>query len=237
MIRQKDMDISMANKKRKLSLTLSALGVVYGDIGTSPLYALRESLRGMPLTTINILGVLSLILWSLILVISIKYLLIVFRADNEGEGGSLALLALLKQKKSSHEYLFYLLAIFGAGLLIGDGMLTPAISVSSAIEGLHVISPAFDAYIVPLSCVIMLFLFMIQSNGTTKIGHAFGPILLVWFITIAVLGLSQILKTPFVLKAFNPFYAYHFLWTHSTRGYFLVGGDFFGGDWWGGDVR
>ncbi len=226
MIRQKDMDISMANKKRKLSLTLSALGVVYGDIGTSPLYALRESLRGMPLTTINILGVLSLILWSLILVISIKYLLIVFRADNEGEGGSLALLALLKQKKSSHEYLFYLLAIFGAGLLIGDGMLTPAISVSSAIEGLHVISPAFDAYIVPLSCVIMLFLFMIQSKGTTKIGHAFGPILLVWFITIAVLGLSQILKTPFVLKAFNPFYAYHFLWTHSTRGYFLVGGIF-----------
>ncbi len=216
----------MASKKVTLSLTLSALGVVYGDIGTSPLYALRESLRGISLTEINILGVLSLIFWSLILVISIKYLLIVFRADNEGEGGCLALLALLKQKKSSHEAVFYLLAILGAGLLLGDGMLTPAISVTSAIEGLHIVSSACDAYIVPLSCTIMVLLFMLQSKGTTKIGTIFGPVLLVWFVTIAVLGLSQIIKTPVVLKAFNPYYAYYFLFSHGLRGYFLLGGIF-----------
>lgn len=216
----------MADKKLTFSLTLSALGVVYGDIGTSPLYALRESLRGIPLVTDNILGVLSLIFWSLILVISIKYLLIVFRADNEGEGGSLALLALLKQKKLSHEYLFYLLAIFGAGLLLGDGMLTPAISVTSAIEGLHILSSSFDDYIVPMSCGVMLFLFMLQSKGTTKIGYAFGPLLLIWFVTIAVLGLNQIIQVPIVLKAFHPYYAYHFFVTQGMRGYFLLGGIF-----------
>lgn len=216
----------MSNRRLTFSLTLSALGVVYGDIGTSPLYALRESLRGIPLSETNILGVLSLIFWSLILVISIKYLLVVFRADNEGEGGGLALLALLKQKKSSRESIFYLLAIFGAGLLLGDGMLTPAISITSAVEGLHVVSPSFDTYIVPLSCVILISLFMLQSRGTSRIGIIFGPLLLIWFITIAVLGISKIMMTPVVLKALNPYYAYLFFYQNGMRGYLLLGGIF-----------
>jgi KUP system potassium uptake protein len=217
----------MTEKKITFPIALGALGVVYGDIGTSPLYAIRESLHGLVMSHGDILGVLSLIFWSLILVISIKYLVIVFRADNDGEGGILALLALLKQKQTKHEYLFYLLAIFGAGLIIGDGMLTPAISVTSAIEGLKLISPPMLHKIIePLSASILVVLFLLQAKGTGKIGAAFGPILLVWFVVIGILGLMQIIKHPRVLEAVNPFYAWEFFRLHGAQGYFLLGGVF-----------
>lgn len=213
-------------KKFPLILSLGALGVVFGDIGTSPLYAVRETLGDLPITPVDVLGVLSLIFWSLIFVISIKYLVLVFRADNDGEGGGLALLALLKQKKTKHEHLFYLLAIFSAGLLLGDGMITPAISVMSAIEGLKTISPKFDDLVIPLSCIILILLFIMQSRGTSKIGAAFGPLLLIWFITIAALGIVEIIKHPEVLRAVNPYYAFEFLYSNGLRGYFLLGGVF-----------
>ncbi len=216
----------MADKKFSFPLILGSLGVVYGDIGTSPLYAVRETLSGLPIDLIDVLGVLSLIFWSLIIIISIKYLMIVFRADNDGEGGGLALLALLKQKKTKHEHLFYLLAIFGAGLLLGDGMLTPAISVTSAVEGLKTISPKFNNFITPLSCIILVGLFLAQAKGSSKIGKAFGPMILIWFLSIAALGLVAILDNPLVLKAVNPYYAYEFLHINGFRGYFLLGGVF-----------
>nr|WP_272939920.1 KUP/HAK/KT family potassium transporter [Legionella maceachernii] len=162
----------------------------------------------------------------MIFVISIKYLVIVFRADNDGEGGGLALLALLKQKSTKYEHVFYLLAIFGAGLLLGDGMLTPAISVTSAIEGLKIISPMFDDFVVPLSCAILVLLFVMQSRGTARIGAAFGPLLLIWFITIAILGAVEIYRHPVVLRAIHPIYAFDYLYHHGMKGYILLGGVF-----------
>lgn len=213
-------------KKSLLALSLGSLGVVFGDIGTSPLYAMRETLGNLPITEVDIFGVLSLIFWSLIIIISIKYLALVFRADNEGEGGVLALLALVKQQKSKHDRLFYFVAIFGAGLLLGDAMLTPAISVTSAIEGLETISPKFTSYVEPLSCTILILLFLLQSKGTEKIGAAFGPLLLIWFVVIAVLGLVKIFEHPEVLQAMNPYYAYEFFHHTGMQGYLLLGGVF-----------
>jgi len=216
----------MRNKKVSLGLVTGSLGVVFGDIGTSPLYAMRETLMGLSLSRLDILGVLSLIVWSLIIVISLKYLVIVFRADNDGEGGILALLALIKQKSPKRAGVFYLIAIFGAGLMLGDGMLTPAISVISAIEGLETISPRFADVVQILSCVILFFIFASQSWGTGKIGNAFGPVLFVWFVVIAVLGLVQVVQYPEVLKAFHPYYALEFLYNHGAQGFFLLGGVF-----------
>lgn len=213
-------------KKLPYPLSLAALGVVFGDIGTSPLYALQATLGGLPINLDNILGVLSLIFWSLIIVVSLKYLVLIFRADNEGEGGSLALLALIKQRKTKYESFFYLLAIFAAGLLLGDGMLTPAISVTSAIEGLEVIAPSFKHWIIPLSCMILISLFMMQSKGTSKIGAIFGPVILLWFLTIGYLGLVQIIAYPVVLRAVNPYYAYQFFMINQLQGYILLGGIF-----------
>lgn len=158
-------------------LTIAALGIVFGDIGTSPLYALKVTLLGLTVDTLSVLGVLSLIFWCLILTVSFKYLVIIFKADNDGEGGILALLALMKHKSTKHVRIFYIIAIFGAGLLLGDGMLTPAISVISAVEGLSAISPHFTPYVLPISCVIFVFLFYIQSSGTAKIGYLFGPVI------------------------------------------------------------
>ena len=218
----------MDKEKNKFSLALSigALGVVFGDIGTSPLYALRVTLGNLPITPVDVLGVLSLIFWSLIIVISIKYLVIVLRADNDGEGGGLALMALIKQKSTKHERIFYLLGIFSAGLLLGDAMLTPAISVTSAIEGLKLLSPKFDDAVVPLSCIILFLLFFMQSYGTGKIGATFGPILLIWFIILAVLGVKEIINHPEVLKAVNPYYGFEYLYSHGYKGYLLLGGVF-----------
>ena len=209
------------------SLSLAALGVVYGDIGTSPLYAMRGSLEGLSINLSNILGILSLIFWTLAAVISIKYLIILLRADNEGEGGILALLALVRRagstKKSS---LLFFIAIFGAGLILGDGMLTPAISVLSAVEGLNIIWPSLSELILPISFIILLILFALQYLGTAKIGFIFGPIILIWFITLALIGIPHIIENPIVLKAMNPYYAYQFFHETGWKGYALLGGVF-----------
>lgn len=209
-----------------VSLSMAALGVVYGDIGTSPLYAMRESLYGLPINLTDVLGALSLIFWSLILVISLKYLVILFRADNDGEGGILALLALLKGLTNKNLGVFFILGIFGAGLMLGDGMLTPAISVISAIEGINVIIPALSDWVLFLTIVILIALFSLQSFGTAKIGFIFGPIILIWFITLGVLGFKEIVANPVVLKAVNPFYAYDFFRENGWKGYALLGGVF-----------
>lgn len=207
-------------------LTLGALGVVFGDIGTSPLYALKVTLETLAVTQENILGVLSLIFWCLIIIISFKYLIMIFRADNDGEGGILALLALLKHKNAKYMPLFYLLALFGAGLLLGDGMLTPAISVISAVEGLSMLSDSFTPYVLPTAAFILIFLFMLQSKGTSSIGYLFGPLTFIWFLTIAILGIIQIICAPIVLKAINPYYAFALLYDTGFKGYLLLGGIF-----------
>lgn len=222
---EKLMQGSTSNNKTLFSLSVAALGVVYGDIGTSPLYAMRESLSGLAINLIDVLGVLSLIFWALIFVISIKYLCIVFRADNDGEGGILALLALLKRANHSGKLLF-IIGIFGGGLMLGDGMLTPAISVVSAIEGVNVILPAFAHWVLPLSCVILIVLFAMQSYGTAKIGFSFGPIIFIWFCTLGILGITQILHNPVVLNAINPYYGIEFLHHNGWKGYALLGGVF-----------
>ena len=208
-----------------LSLSLAALGIVFGDIGTSPLYAMRASLGHMSINTIDILGVLSLIFWTLILVISIKYLIVVFRADNHGEGGILALLALLKRSNAKPLKLLFIIGIFGAGLMLGDGMITPAVSVLSAVEGLHVIAPHLSGWVLPLAFFILVILFAVQSFGSAKIGVTFGPILLLWFVTAAVLGGIHIFQNPAVLKAINPYFAYYFL-AHHKLAYVVLGGVF-----------
>lgn len=208
------------------SLSLSALGIVYGDIGTSPLYALRESLDGVPIDVGNVLGVLSLIFWSLILVISIKYLVILLCTDNDGEGGILALSSLIKRTNNNPSKIFVIIAILGAGLMLGDGMLTPAISVISALEGLNVVAPVLSSWILPLTCMVLLGLFFVQSYGTEKIGFVFGPIIFIWFCAIAVLGGRHVVHNPIVLKAINPYYALDFFYQNGWHGYALLGGVF-----------
>lgn len=213
-------------------LSLAALGVVYGDIGTSPLYALRECFHGphaiVP-TPANILGVLSLIFWSLIIVISVKYLIFVVRADNEGEGGILSLAALatpIKPSGKTEKWFLIALGIFGAALLYGDGVLTPAISVLSAMEGLSVATPALSPYIVPLTIAIIVGLFFIQSRGTAGIGKLFGPVTLVWFSVLAILGIAQIFHYPQVLSAINPFQAISFFIRNGGHGFIILGSVF-----------
>lgn len=213
-------------KKSLYSLSLAALGVVYGDIGTSPLYAIRESLDKLPINLVDVLGVLSLIVWALILVISVKYLTVVLRADNDGEGGILALLALLKRSNGYALKLFFIISIFGAGLMLGDGMLTPAISVVSAIEGINVVAPVLSHWVLPIASIILLVLFAFQRFGTAKIGFTFGPIIFVWFSVLGILGVREIINNPIVLKAVNPYYAFEFLHVNGWYGYALLGGVF-----------
>src|ERR1051326_3196051 len=192
-----------------LVLSLGALGVVYGDIGTSPLYALRECFHphhGVSPSPANVIGILSLIFWSLTIVISFKYLVFVMRADNRGEGGILALMSLVGARggPSSRARLFLVaLGLFGAALLYGDGMITPAISVLSAIEGIDVATPVFAPYIVPVTIVVLIVLFILQRAGTARVGAMFGPVMLVWFAVIAILGVIQIVQEPHVLAAIN----------------------------------
>ena len=213
-------------------LTLGALGIVYGDIGTSPLYALRECFHGphgIAATPDNILGVLSLIVWSLILIISIKYLVFVMRADNGGEGGILALIALVsRQADASRRSRAALIGVglFGAALLYGDGMITPAISVLSAVEGLAIATHVFEPYIVPITVVILVGVFLIQSRGTAKVGALFGPVMVVWFTTLAVMGVSWIVLNPSVLVAVNPAHAVTFFVRNGGHGFVVLGSVF-----------
>jgi KUP system potassium uptake protein len=214
-----------------LPVTLTAIGVVYGDIGTSPLYALRECFFGshsVPPTHENVLGVLSLIIYSLLLVISIKYIAIVMRADNQGEGGILALTALLPQRSEQQvsRTALILLGIFGAALLYGDGMITPAITVLGAIEGLKVATPLFDPYVVPVAVAILVAVFAIQRHGTHRVGRMFGPIMVMWFITIAVLGLVWLAREPAVLMAIDPRHAVAFFRDHGWHGFAVLGAVF-----------
>lgn len=213
-----------------LKLTLGALGIVFGDIGTSPLYALRvcfTGTHGFPSTEQNVFGVLSLIVWSLILVVSLKYLLIILRADNEGEGGILALMALVLPRKKNRKYLLILsMGLFGSALLYGDGMITPAISVLSAVEGLNVATPFFEPYIIAITFIILLGLFFFQSKGTGKVGMVFGPVILLWFLSLALLGINAIMKHPTVLKALNPYYAFHFFSVNGFDSLVILGAVF-----------
>jgi KUP system potassium uptake protein len=213
------------------ALSLGALGVVYGDIGTSPLYALRESLEGHGLAPnpTNVLGVLSLIFWSLILVISIKYIIFVMRADNDGEGGILALTALLMPSRlvrGGGRWVLISLGLFGTALLYGDGIITPAISVLSAVEGLKIVTTAFEPFIVPIAIVILILLFLIQPRGTGAVGRLFGPVMVIWFITLGVLGVWHILREPSVLVALSPTYALRFFLVDGFKGFLVMGSVF-----------
>ena len=215
-----------------LTMSLGALGVVYGDIGTSPLYALRECFGGhapLAVNPENVLGVLSLIFWVLVVVVTVKYLALVLRADNHGEGGILALMALvLRVAKRGPRMRFVVLAlgIFGAALLYGDGIITPAISVLSAVEGIAVYEPAFHPFVVPLSLGTLVAIFMVQRKGTGAVGAIFGPVTMIWFLTLAVLGVRGILMHPAVLAALNPLYAVKFFLLHGWTGFFVLGGVF-----------
>ena len=215
------------------TLALAALGIVYGDIGTSPLYAIRESFygtHGIAVTPGNVLGVLSLVFWSLILVVTIKYHVVIIRADNKGEGGVLALMALVNGSRLarglSPRRIMIVLGIFGSALLYADGALTPAISVLSAVEGLEIATPALASWIIPVTLGILIGLFLLQSRGTAKIGALFGPVMLVWFATLGVLGLSEILRQPGVLAAMSPSYAARFLAADFGRGFIVLGAVF-----------
>jgi KUP system potassium uptake protein len=221
--------VGNSNNKATLSLTLATLGVVFGDIGTSPLYAVRETFHGahaIAATPENVFGILSLILWSLIIVVSIKYLFFVLRADNRGEGGALALTALaapphLTRRSRLNKAALYL-GLFGAALLFGDGVITPAISVLSAVEGLKVATPLFTPYVIPITMIILVMLFMAQRQGTARIGKVYGPIILTWFITIGALGLNGIIDNPEVLFAFNPLYAIEFFQINGWTGFIVL---------------
>jgi KUP system potassium uptake protein len=211
-------------------LTLGSIGVVFGDIGTSPLYAFRVAVagatEGAPLSRVIVLGVLSLILWALLIVVTTKYVLLLLRADNNGEGGTLSLMA-LGQRALGRRSLFLLgLGVVGASMFIGDSMITPAISVLSAVEGLKLAAPGLEHYVVPLTLVILVLLFSVQSSGTARVASAFGPVMLVWFSTIAVMGVIHISDDPSVLTAINPWYAIHFLLSHGTIGLVTLGAVF-----------
>ncbi|MFQ5702905.1 MAG: potassium transporter Kup [Gemmatimonadales bacterium] len=215
--------------RRLTTLSLAALGVVYGDIGTSPIYAIRESLdpaHGVSASAENVLGLLSLIVWSLIIVISIKYLFLVMRADNRGEGGIIALTALVMPRTRSPKGVTYLLVIaglFGAALLYGDSMITPAISVLSAIEGLEVATPAFRPFIIPITIGILIALFSGQRHGTARVGALFGPVMMIWFATLGILGAAAIVQHPGVVSAVSPHHALRFFRDNHLGGFLVLG--------------
>jgi len=226
-------DSHQSNKSLKytLYLALTAVGIVYGDIGTSPLYAIKECfnpVHGLPPNHDNVLGILSLIFWSLIIVVTIKYHIFIIRFDNEGEGGILALMELVrpKHKKGAVTFIIVTLGLFGAALLYGDGIITPAISVLSAIEGLNVATPLFEPYIIPLTLIILFLLFYFQKKGTAGVGVIFGPITFIWFLCIAVLGIGAIVNNPEVLNAVNPEYAVNFFLHNGFLGFVVLGSVF-----------
>src|SRR5664279_4332009 len=218
--------------RRLVSLAVLAFGIVYGDIGTSPLYAIRECFHGshpVAVDRANVLGVLSLIFWSLILVVMLKYHVYVLRFDNRGEGGILALMGLVgmdKSRSAAVRRVLIVLGVFGAALLYGDGMITPAISVLSAVEGLEIATPFFKPYVIPLTIVVLIVLFFFQRRGTAGVGAVFGPIMLVWFSTLALMGIRGILWQPSVLLAVNPMHAIRFFIANGMHGFLVLGAVF-----------
>ena len=218
----------MHSKQALPAITVAAIGVVFGDIGTSPLYALKEIFNGhhpIPVTPENILGILSMVFWSIMALVSIKYVAIIMRADNRGEGGSLALLALVTERAKNPRltWIITLLGIFAAALFYGDSMITPAISVLSAVEGLEIITPTLTPYVIPITLVIITFLFFIQKRGTGTVGLFFGPVMVMWFGILGVLGLLEIIHNPAILMALNPTYAFNFIVTHTSLAFLALG--------------
>ena len=212
-----------------LGLAAAAIGVVYGDIGTSPLYTLKAVFAGhhpLAVTPANVMGILSLVFWALLIVVSLKYVVFIMRADNNGEGGIMALIALVQRAvpgNTRKSWWLVVLGIFGASLFYGDGMITPAISVLSAVEGLKVAAPALESLVVPLSLIVLILLFAIQRTGTRRVGIWFGPIMALWFLTLAVLGMWHVIHTPEVLLAANPYYAFRFFSHHGVYGFLVLG--------------
>ena len=211
-----------------LPVALAAMGVVFGDIGTSPLYTMKEVFNGphaVPVTPDNVLGILSLVFWALTIVVSLKYVVYIMRADNRGEGGIMALtsLALRTNKSPRLGTVMAALGLFGAALFYGDGVITPAISVLSAVEGLEVATPAFRPYVAPISLVVLTGLFVIQRSGTARVGAIFGPVMLFWFTTLGVLGAMNVVRHPDVLQAFNPIYAVRFFADNHWHGFLALG--------------
>ncbi|HMK15201.1 MAG TPA: potassium transporter Kup [Burkholderiales bacterium] len=226
------MEQSEQLKQSRVALAIAALGVVYGDIGTSPLYAEKEVFNpshGIPFSVANVLGGVSAIFWALMLIVTLKYVILILRADNKGEGGIMALLALasvsVKERAKWGIYLA-LIGIFGAALFYGDGVITPAISVLSAIEGLEVAAPALKSYVVPLTVIVLIALFAFQRKGTAAVGALFGPVMMLWFATLAVSGIFNILRAPDVLAALNPFHALDFLTGHGLASFVVLGAVF-----------
>ena len=218
------------DRKRLATLTLAALGIVYGDIGTSPLYSIKEVFGGahhpVPITPDNVLGILSLFFWSLLIVVTVKYVAFIMRANNKGEGGIIALMTLALHKGTPgtwQQKLLVTLGLFGAALFYGDGVITPAISVLSAVEGLEIITPAFTPYIIPITLVILVGLFIFQRRGTASVGALFGPVMVIWFAVLAVLGLLAIVEHPGVLAALNPLWGFNFLSSNPALGFFSLG--------------
>jgi KUP system potassium uptake protein len=218
------------SKGRRAALSLAALGVVYGDIGTSPLYAFKEVFAGahhpVPVTPDNVLGVLSMIFWAVMIVVSFKYVILILRADNSGEGGIMALMALVLARQESgggKKTTVMLLGLFGAALFYGDGVITPAISVLSAVEGIEVVTPAFKPYVIPLTLGILVALFAVQKRGTARVGAFFGPVMVLWFATLTVLGALKIAEEPGVLLAVWPGYGLRFFLAHPLMGFFALG--------------
>src|SRR6266436_5605861 len=213
------------------ALTLGTIGVVYGDIGTSPLYALRESVvaavgAGNPANETVVFGILSLIIWALILVVTLKYVLILLRADNNGEGGTLALMALAQRALANGSGVIVLLGIISGALFYGDAVITPALSVLSAIEGIKLVTAAFEPYVVPLTVVILFLLFAVQSRGTARVAAFFGPVMLAWFLIIGLAAFPPIFRHPEVLFAINPLYAVAFMIHHGIIGFITLGAVF-----------
>jgi len=220
-------------KKRLAQLSLAALGVVFGDISTSPIYAIRECFHGdygIAVSHANVLGILSLMFWALVMIVGLKYLAFVFRANNHGEGGVIALTALIRGQKRPFEHRMGIsvvaLGLFAACLLYGDGMITPAISVLSAVEGIGIITPVFERYVIPITIAILLGLFLIQRHGTARLGGLFGPVILVWLGFLAVTGAVQLAHTPQVLRAVFPWHAIRFLVFNKLHGFVVLGAVF-----------
>ncbi|MEJ2435546.1 MAG: KUP/HAK/KT family potassium transporter, partial [Pseudolabrys sp.] len=213
-----------------LALALGSVGVVYGDIGTSPLYAFREAAiaasQDHPVSRSIVFGVLSLILWALIIVVTAKYVLVLLRADNNGEGGTLSLTALASRSLGRRTAFVFVVGVIGASMFLGDSVITPAISVLSAVEGLKLATPAFTEYVAPIAVGILIGLFAAQSRGTAKVAALFGPVMVVWFVSLAIAGAMHISDDPHVLAAINPLYGIEYMLTHGGIGLVTLGAVF-----------